>query len=126
MAKRRRKKLSLKRFWAAIKLPFVEVGAEWAGKPKAKPKRKSRSKTRALAARLPPQFSEAQIREMILAEQRAAETPLQQMLREVEEEAGQRFRKALKRGDIEEMGFYGAVRAVSNDMRKPKPPPSNW
>src|SRR5208283_1958129 len=124
MAKRRRKKLSLKRFWAAIKLPFVSVGAEWAREPKAKPKRKPRAKGLAAAAQLPPQFTEAQIRQMIIAEQQAAETPLQQMLREIEEEAGQRFRKALKRGDIEEIGFYGGVRAVANDMRKPKPPPS--
>jgi hypothetical protein len=123
MARRRRKKLSLRRFWAAIKLPFVSVGAEWASEPKAKRKRRPRAKTNAPA---PPQFTEEQIREMILAEQRAAETPLQQMLREVEEEAGQRFRKALKHGDIEEIGFYGAVRAVANDMRKPKPPPSYW
>jgi hypothetical protein len=126
MVKRRRKKLSLKRFWAAIKLPFVSVGAEWASEPKAQRKRKPRAKAVAPASQLPPQFAEEQIREMILAEQRAAETPLQQMLREVEEEAGQRFRKALKRGNIEEIGFYGAVRAVANDMRKPKPPPSYW
>ena len=123
MGKRRRKKLSLKRFWAAIKLPFVSGGAEWASEPKAKHKRRPRAKTITSA---PPQFTEEQIREMILAEQRAAETPLQQMLREVEEEAGQRFRKALKRGDVEEIGFYGAVRAVANNMRKPKPPPSYW
>jgi hypothetical protein len=126
MAKRRRRKLSLKRFWAAIKLPFVSVGAEWAVEPKAKHKRKPRVKTLVPAKQLPPQFTEEQIREMILAEQRAAETPLQQMLREIEEEAGQRFRKALKRGNIEEMGFYGAVRTVANGMRKPKPPPSYW
>jgi len=125
MARRRRKKLSLKRFWAAIKLPFVSVGAEWASEPKPKARRKPRSKAAATAV-MPPQFTEEQIREMILAEQRAAETPLQQMLREVEEEAGNRFRKALKRGNVEEIGFYGAVRAVANDMRKPKPPPSNW
>jgi hypothetical protein len=125
MARRRRKKLSLKRFWAAIKLPFVSVGAEWAREPKRKTRRKPRSKAAAVAV-VPPQFTEEQIREMILAEQRAAETPLQQMLREVEEEAGNRFRKALKRGNVEEIGFYGAVRAVANDMRKPKPPPSYW
>jgi len=125
MARRRRKKLSLRRFWAAIKLPFVSVGAEWAREPKRMARRKRRSKTAAVAV-MPPQFTEEQIREMILAEQRAAETPLQQMLREVEEEAGNRFRKALKRGNVEEIGFYGAVRAVANDMRKPKPPPSYW
>ena len=125
MARRRRKKFSLRRFWAAIKLPFVSVGAEWAREPKRKPRRKPRSKTAAVTV-VPPQFTEEQIREMILAEQRAAETPLQQMLREVEEEAGNRFRKALKRGNVEEIGFYGAVRAVANDMRKPKPPPSRW
>lgn len=123
MARRRRKKLSLKRFWAAIKLPFVSVGAEWAREPTVK--RRRRVKTVAVPSS-PPQFTAEQIREIILAEQRAVETPLQQMLREVEEEAGQRFRTALKRGNIEEMGFYGAVRTVANDMRKPKPPPSYW
>lgn len=124
--RRRRKKFSLKRFWAAIKLPFVSVGAEWAREPKAKRRRKPRTKAAAPVQPVPCKITEEQIRELILAEQRAAETPLQQMLREIEEEAGQRFRKALKRGDVEEIGLYGAVRAVANNMRKPKPPHSYW
>jgi hypothetical protein len=126
--KKQRRKFSLKRFWAGLRLFPVEVGAEWERKPTARPKRKPRPKALALLTPPPPQLTEALIREQILAEQMAAETPLQQMLREVEEESAQRFRKALKRRnlDLVEIGLYGAVRATANNMRKPKPPQSYW
>lgn len=115
VVRRRKRKFTLRRFWAALKLPFVEVGGEWARKP---PRRRRAPSRKVL---------EARIRAEIEAEQRASETPMDQMLREVEEDSGEKFRDALRRGEPGEIGTYGVIRwIVGNERRRRKgqPPPA--
>jgi hypothetical protein len=112
MTARGRRRFTLHRFWAALRLPFVEVGGEW--KRKSVPARRAPSR----------KTLEARIRAEIQAEERAAETPVQQMLREVEEDSARKFRRALKRSEPVEIGVYGLVRAIAGNERKRrgKPP----
>jgi len=99
----RKRRLTLRKFWASLKLPFFEIGGEWKRKPSPKRKRPSRK------------VIERKIRAQIQAEQRATETPMEQMLREIEEESAKRFRKALRGGDLEEIGAYALVRRIAGD-----------
>lgn len=107
MPARKRRRFTLQRFWAAVHPPFFSVGAEWgreAGRPGRRP-----SSRRAV---------EARVRREIEAEQRASETPIDQMLREVEEDAARRFRRALKESEPIDAAVYGVVRAVAGDERR--------
>ena len=75
---------------------------------------------------------EARVRAEIEAEQRATETPAEQMLREIEEDSARKFRRALKDGELAEIGVFGAVRLLAgNERRKqsgqpPSEPPRYW
>lgn len=105
-ARTRRKKFRLSRFWAALRLPFVEVGGEWKQKPPVRRRAPSRKQL------------EARVRSEIEVEQRASETPMDQMLREVEEASAKKFRGALKRGEPGEIGTYGLIRWVAGNERR--------
>jgi hypothetical protein len=61
---------------------------------------------------------EARIRAELEAEHRETETPMDQMLREVEEAAGRRFRGSLRREDPVEIGTYGLVRWIAGNERR--------
>jgi hypothetical protein len=65
------------------------------------------------------------------AEERASETPVEQMLREIGEASGRKFRGALRREDPVEIGTYGLIRWWAGDelrRRKQRPPtePQNY
>lgn len=119
---KRRKKFRLSRFWAALRLPFVEVGGEWKRKTPVRRRAPSRKQL------------EARIRAEIDAEQRASETPMDQMLREIEEASAKKFRGALRRDEPVEIGTYGLIRWVAGNERRlrrgqpPSPPtePRYW
>lgn len=104
--RRRRDKFTLRHFWASLKLPFFEVGGEWKRKPATHRRVPSRKEL------------EARVRAEIEAEQRASETPIDQMLREVEEASARRFRGALRRGEPAEIGAYGLIRWMTGNERR--------
>lgn len=111
--RRHRRTFTLRRFWAALKLPFVEVGAEWGRKAPVRRRVPSRK------------VLEARVRAQILAEQRASETPMDQMLREIEEVAGRKFRGALRREEPVEIGTYGLIRWIAgNELKRSKGQPT--
>jgi hypothetical protein len=112
-SRRSKKRLTLRRFWASLKLPFFEIGGEW----KRKPVKKRRGPSR--------KAIEAKIRSQIRLEQEASETPVEQMLREIEQESARRFQRALRQGEPAEIGAYGVIRKVAGDelrRRKQNPP----
>jgi len=101
--RRTKRKFTLRRFWASLRLPFFEVGGEWERKPTNRRRDPSRK------------VVEARIKAEIEVEQRATDTPTEQMLREIEEASAKKFRRALKDGELAEIGAHGVVRKVSGD-----------
>ena len=101
--RRTKRKFTLRRFWASLRLPFFEVGGEWERKPTNRRRAPSRK------------VVEARIKAEIEVEQRATDTPTEQMLREIEEASAKKFRRALKDGELAEIGAYGVVRKVAGD-----------
>jgi len=110
--RKRKRKFTLRRFWAALKLPFLEVGGEW--KPNTAPRRRVPSR----------KAMEARIRRELEAEVRETETPMQQMLREIEDDSTRKFRRALREGELGDIGAYGLVRVIAgNERRRKREPP---
>jgi hypothetical protein len=114
-ARKRRRKFTLRRFWARLRLPFVEVGAEWKRKPSVRRRAPSRKQI------------EARVRAELVSEQKASETPMDQMLQEIEDASARKFRGALRRGEPGEIGTYGVIRLIAGNERRRRrgQPPSN-
>ena len=117
--RRRKRRFSLHRFWASLRLPFFEAGAEW--KRKAPARRRSPSRKEVVLR------AKAELK----AEEKSTETPAEEMLREIGDAAGRKFRGALRREDPVEIGTYGLIRWwAGNELRrrKQRPPtdPQNY
>jgi hypothetical protein len=114
MARRRRKRrFSLHRFWTSVRLPFIEAGAEW--KRNAPARRRSPSRKEVVR----------RAKAKLKAEEKSTATPTEEMLREIEDAAGRKFRGALRREDPVEIGTYGLIRWWAENVqrrRKQRPP----
>lgn len=61
------------------------------------------------------------MRREIEAAERASETPVEQMLREVEDDSARKFRRAVRESEPIEAAVFGIIRAYAgNERRKRK------